>query len=266
MTHSSVQYEQSGPVVTLRLNRPEVRNAVNVEMVDALTRFVERLAADESVRVVIVCGAGRGFSAGADLAQLSRAKPSEAGQLVVRCAETMNRLASLPLPVIAAVHGFALGGGFLLSMYCDLRLVASGTKLGLPSTARVWMLPWAMSRLASLVGVAKARQFVLTGGVLDADRAKSWGLVDVVVPQRDLERRANELAADLATWPRHVMVEIRNFFCELEGLDHAYWDSLATAGFVRCFSTQEAQTAMARFRRGDRAATSLPNPTGESPS
>jgi len=250
MASESIIYDQRDAIVTLRLNRPDVRNAVDDAMVAQLNESVARLADDTTVRAVILAGEGAGFSAGADLNGLARATPDQASEMIGAASDAMNRLASLPVPVIAAMHGFALGGGFLLSLYCDVRVVADDAKIGLPAAARMWMLPWAMSRLASWIGVARAQQLVLAGGVMTPQEAKRLGLVDHVVPTGDVQVRADELARDLAGWPRHVLKEVRGFFSELEGREHADWDRRATAAFVRCFAADEAQQVLEQFRGG----------------
>ena len=256
MNTDRILYEQHNGVITLRLNRPEVRNAVDRATVDALRRCVDRIAADPQARAVVLCGQGQGFCAGADLRELSRLSPADAGRFVGQAAEAMNRLVLLPLPVIASIHGFALGGGFLLSLYADVRVVASDARIGLPPAARAWMLPWAMSRLASWIGPARAQQFVLRGGVLTAEEMQRRGLVDEVVPPNELASRTQHLARDLATWPPAALSELRHFFHELQGHDHLQSDRRATEAFVRCLSTPEAQAAMSAFRK---AAASPPD-------
>ena len=143
----AVEFETSGPVATLWLNRPQVRNAINATLLEELQAALERVEADDALRVLVLRGRGAGFCAGADLSELGSGRELKAAVRKDRWVSVFERIANLPVPVVAAVHGFALGGGFLLSLYCDWRLASEGAKLGFPPVARRLLPPWGLQRV-----------------------------------------------------------------------------------------------------------------------
>ncbi len=247
MATETVTLELGHAVATLCLNRPAVRNALSSELVDQLATHLTTLEGRDDVRALVLTGAGRGFSAGADLAEISRGSAADAAQIERHTAAVFDRMAALPMPVLAALHGFAVGGGFFLSLYADVRIVAAGTKLGFPAVARQWIPPWALSRLAGWVGVRRAEQILLSQSMFTPRQAVRWGLAERVVAADKLLAVARDIAAHLAETPREVTREIREFFAALRGFEHARWDEVANAGFERRFSSPEAQSAMRAF-------------------
>ncbi len=242
-----VQLEVSGAVATLRLNRPEVRNALSVDLVECLARRLAEIREQPALGAVVVCGAGKGLCAGADLSELGSHTPDEAAAFQRRTAEVFDQLAELPVPSVAAIHGFAVGGGFFLTLYCDLRLATPDARLGFPAAARQWIPPWALSRLASWVGVRRAEQLLLTQSLFTTASAAGWGLVDEVVPNDQLLSGAQALAERITDTPREVVREIRQFFSALRGFEHRTWDQLSSAGFQRRIGAPAAQQAMQAF-------------------
>ncbi|HTJ22535.1 MAG TPA: enoyl-CoA hydratase-related protein [Gemmatimonadaceae bacterium] len=174
-------------VATLTVNRPDKLNALNDRVISELGEAIDALRADPSVGGIILTGAGRAFVAGADISQLAQhgaisAKAlSEAGQRVFRRFETS------PKPVIAAVNGFALGGGCELAMACHIRIASDAAKFGQPEV-KLGLIPGygGTQRLARLVGKGRALQLLLTGEMIDANEAFRIGLVNRVVPAGDL--------------------------------------------------------------------------------
>jgi enoyl-CoA hydratase len=253
MAQSLVLLERSGNLATLRLSRPAARNAVNLALADQLAEHLDLLEADPGVRAVILCGAGKGFCAGSDVKELAGRSGAEAAQMELRHAEVFERLAQLPCPVVAALHGFALGGGLFLALYCDVRIAAEETVFGLPEAALGWIPPWGLSRLASWVGPAAAQQLVLLRDTFDAARARELRLVDRVVPAESLHDAAREAAERMGRLSRDAWRETRAFFAEY-GPDHRAWNERAAAGFARCFETEAAQRAVEAFVSKRRAS------------
>lgn len=249
-TPPTVVLEFDGPVAVLRLNRPQVRNALSRELIHELDRHVAALENDPRAAAVILTGNGPAFCAGADLGELASADSAAAMHEELRSVAVFDRLAALPMPVIAAVHGYAVGGGFLMTLYCDLRIVARGTKLGLPKAAQQWLPPWALSRLAAWIGPARAEQMLLTAGLFDVAQADRWGLVDQVVEEAELLTAAKARAVQLSTARREVVREVREFFRQFRGRDHAHWDRVSAQGFARLFGSPEAQAAIRQFLAG----------------
>lgn len=171
-----VRTDRTGDTVIVTLNRPHKANAYHGPMLEALAGVLDACEADVSMRAVIVTGSGPHFCAGADFDTLKTRGLADA--LRLRSASLFDRIAALRVPVIAAIHGAALGGGLELALACDLRVAAADAIFGLPET-RLGLLPAAggLTRLPRVVGDARARDLVLTGRRIDAETAVRYGLV-----------------------------------------------------------------------------------------
>lgn len=182
MTYRTLLVEIADGVATVTISRPEVRNAINQQVQDDLRAALERLSADDEVGAVVFTGAGdRAFAAGADIGQL-RNYTLHTG-LAARMQRLYDEIEAFDKPTLAAVHGYALGGGCELAMACDIRIAGERAKFGLPET-QLAVLPGAggTQRLARLVGVGRAIELILTGRIVDAPEAAAIGLVTSVVP------------------------------------------------------------------------------------
>ncbi len=188
-----------GQVATLALDRPEVHNALSMALCEALLDALERIAADAAVRVVVLEGRGPSFCSGADLKE-RRGKPADWLSRHNRAIGAAARaLAALPQPVVAALHGYALGGGAELVLACDLRVAAEGSRIGFPEVT-LGIIPGAggTQRLPRLVGPAVAKELIFTGRRIDAAEALRLGLVTEVVPDAQLGAAARALAGRIA--------------------------------------------------------------------
>ncbi len=200
MDAAPVLIERDGAVATVTLNRPEAMNAMNRVLRRALAAAMRDVAADDSVRVVILTGAGsRAFTAGLDLKELGEqglgaANADSADDNPVKAVELCHK------PVIGAVNGVAITGGFELALACDV-LIAADTARFADTHARVGVMPgWGLSqKLSRLIGPYRAKELSLTGNFLSAATAADWGLVNRVVPAGELLVAARALAADMAT-------------------------------------------------------------------
>jgi enoyl-CoA hydratase len=200
MSADRIVVGREGAVVVVTVNRPEARNALDAETVDALVAAFEAIERDREVRVAILTGAGdRAFVAGADIKSMSGLEPtgarafSERGQHLGAVAE------GLRVPIIAAVNGFALGAGLELALVCDFIYAAPGANFGLPEVG-LGVIPGfgGTQRLASRVGIARARELCYTGEIIDADEALRIGLVNAVAEEGALMTRVRAVAADIA--------------------------------------------------------------------
>ena len=190
-----------GPVATITLNRPEKLNALTLPMLAALEEALLTIDADSEIRVVVIKGSGpKAFSAGADVVAWSSLAPLDMWRTWTRTGHrVMERLESLRQPTIAALNGIAYGGGLELALACDLRLAADHVKLAAPEVGIATVPGWGMTtRLATVIGPARAKHMILTGLPIDAERAASWGLVSEVVPAAELDAATDELAARIA--------------------------------------------------------------------
>jgi enoyl-CoA hydratase/carnithine racemase len=191
-------------VATLRLQRPEKKNALSIALRDEMSDALDMLATDEACRVVVVTGAGDVFSAGFDLDEFT--KPELAEELWASSDRWHRTVLRFPLPTIAAVNGGAFGGGFDLAVMCDLRIAASTARFGHPehSFSEVVYAP-----LHDLVGGAVARDLALTGRHLDADEALRLGVVSRVVAFDELEAATASVAAEIAAAPREILARMK---------------------------------------------------------
>jgi enoyl-CoA hydratase len=192
--------ERDGAVAILTINRPTVLNALNTQTVDELRRAMLELKADATARAIIVTGAGpKSFVAGADINELAVLSPTAGREHALVGQHVFDVIENLGKPVIAAINGFALGGGCELAMACTLRIAADSARLGQPEIALGLIPGYAgTQRLPRLVGTGRAMEMLLTGAQVGADEALRIGLVHRVVPAADLMTEARKLAAQLA--------------------------------------------------------------------
>lgn len=201
MVDELVLVDVFGPVATLTLNRPAVLNALNIALLAELDMALDALAANEVVRAIILTGAGgKAFAAGADIRELATLNGLEGQALAARGQRIFAGMESLGKPVIAAVNGFALGGGCELAMAATLRVASETARFGQPE-AKLGLIPGygGTQRLPRLVGRGTALKLLLTGEPITAAEALRIGLVDEVVPAGDLMARAHALAKTIAS-------------------------------------------------------------------
>jgi enoyl-CoA hydratase/carnithine racemase len=245
VTARPIEFEISPPIATLRWNRPDRANAINRAMVEQFAEHVRELERRGDVRVLFLRGSGGKFSAGADLRELAQHAQGPAAELVL--ADLLERMAALPMVVVGVLEGYALGGGFLISLYCDLRVATPDTLLGFTKLGRQWMPPWGLSRLARWLGVARAQQFLVARAMVTAREALPLGLVDRLATPTELESLLERLSRELCESPPEVIGELKRFFSQLQGAPHAHWDRISAAGFARTFAAAPAQAAIADF-------------------
>jgi len=200
MAFDNLLVERDGAVAVLTINRPTVLNALNSQTIDELRRAMLDLQRDPSARVVIVTGAGaKAFVAGADINELAVLSPTAGRDHALTGQHVFDVIENLGKPVIAAINGFALGGGCELAMACTLRIAADTAKLGQPEIALGLIPGYAgTQRLARLVGRGRALEMILTGAHVSADEALRIGLVHRVLPAAELMTAARALASQLA--------------------------------------------------------------------
>ncbi len=204
MAYKTIIFEIDDSVATITLNRPDKLNALSPELVDELYDALSRADTDDSVRVIIITGGDNVFAAGADLGAMDAATPDVTQALKLRFAERnpFDYIERIGKPVIAAIAGYALGGGCELAMCCDFRIAADTAKFGQPEI-RVGLIPGAggTQRLPRLIGMTKAKQLIMLGENIGAEEAERLGLVNAVIPAESLADEANKLAQKLVARP-----------------------------------------------------------------
>lgn len=198
----------SSDIVVLRINRPQVRNALNLEVRTRLADEITRCGTDNAVRCVIVSGSDTVFAAGADIGEMAEAGPVEVMSRNVQ--KYWRAIMDCPKPIIAAVEGFALGGGLELALCADIIVAGDGAKLGLPEV-KVGILPGGggTQKLARLVGRHRAMLLIMTGKIFGAAEALGMGVVSEVAPAGKALARAIEIAGEIAAMPAVSIMQIK---------------------------------------------------------
>ena len=178
-----VLLEPMGDVALIRINRPEALNSMNVDVIWELSKTIDIVGVDDSIKAVIITGVGeRSFCAGADISYMVNISPIDAEKYASAAQSVLNKLERLEKPVIAAINGFALGGGCELALVCDLRICSSNAKIGQPEVTIGIPPGWGgTQRLLRIIGPAKAKEMIFTGKMINAEEAYSIGLVNDVI-------------------------------------------------------------------------------------
>jgi enoyl-CoA hydratase/carnithine racemase len=199
MATTDLLVSRDGAVVTVTLNRPDKRNALTVPMLDAFHAAVKDVANAPDVRVLIVAGAGKAFCAGLDLKEMGLARRPDGSVEYPEIEGALHELERCPVPTIAMMQGDAIAGGLELALHCDLRVAGAGARMGMPLAKIGLVVPFPLTqKLLDTVGTVRTKEMLFTGALLDAESARTAGLVTRVVPDAELERATRALAADIA--------------------------------------------------------------------
>ena len=236
-------------IAFLTINRPQQLNALNKDTIEALHNALEAADADPAVGVIILTGSGeKAFVAGADIKEFADFNIAQGGELALRGQQTLfDFIEQLSTPVIAAVNGFALGGGLELAMAAHVRIASSNARMGLPETS-LGVIPGygGTQRLAQLIGRGKANEIIFTAGMLKADEALQWGLVNAVVEQADLLATCETMAQKmLANSPMAIAAAIR---CVNAGFTEGVNGfEVEIEEFGKCFGTPDFKEGTTAF-------------------
>jgi 3-hydroxypropionyl-coenzyme A dehydratase len=182
-TMKYIQLEPQADIAIIKINRPEALNALNTDVIFELSRTIDIIGVDDDIKAVIITGVGeRSFCAGADISYMVNITPIMAEKYASSAQEVLNKIEKLEKPVIAAINGFALGGGCELAMVCDIRIASSNAKLGQPEVTIGIPPGWGgTQRLLRIVGPSKAKEMIFTGKMISAEEAEQIGLVNKVI-------------------------------------------------------------------------------------
>ena len=248
MTYNNLILEITDGIALLKFNRPKALNSLNSETLDDLKAACEFLYMNPDVRVVVTTGEGKAYIAGADILEMKDMTALEGMNFSQRGHEAISMLEKIDKPTIAAVNGFALGGGFEVALACDFIYMSEKAKVGFPETT-LGIFPGfgGTQRAAKLCGLARARELVYTGKMITADEAFQLGLVNKVVPHDDLMKEAMAVANQIrANGPFSVRLakECINRSLSL-GIDEALM--LEAKDFGLCFATKDQKEGMTAF-------------------
>jgi enoyl-CoA hydratase len=250
-TFEFLTVERTGAVAVVTINRPDKLNALNARVIAELTAAFQGLIAatgDDAVRAAILTGAGKAFVAGADIAEMQNLTTLEAKRFADAGHALGFLLEGAPFPIIAAVNGFALGGGCELALACDFILAADNAKLGQPEV-NLGIIPGfgGTQRLVRRVGAARARELIFTGDMINAEQALSIGLVNSVVPAAELLLRARDVALKIASRGPAAVAAAKRIIGRGESLDLAAACELEAQAFSALFGSEDQKIGMKAF-------------------
>ena len=249
MAFKLILYEKDEAVATITLNRPETLNAFSREVVEEVLQALEDVKNDENVRVVVLTGAGeKAFSAGADIKAMIGMNALRARDLSLMGEKLCLALENLEKPVVAALNGYALGGGLEVAMACDLRIASENARMG-QTEINIGLIPgWGgTQRLTRLIGRTKAKELVFTGRMIDAKTAEQLGIVNMVVPTDKFRETVRQFALDLAA-KAPVAIKVAKALIN-KGADISLHSALALEreGFGVVASTEDLQEGVKAF-------------------
>ena len=241
--------QQADRVLTLTLNRPDRLNAIDMEMLDALTDTLEAAASNEEVGVIVIAGAGRAFCTGADIGQMVERTPAEWESIVDHYLDPIRAIARIEKPVIARCHGDVVGGGLGLAMACDFRLAAQGSRYCAPFV-NLGLAGCDMSAgyfLPRLVGLGFATDMMMTARFVDCEEAKQMGLLSRLVPEAELDEVVAKLARSFASGPSRALAFTKNAIRRSIDTDMNTEFDYETFAQVQCLQSDDHRERVAAF-------------------
>lgn len=246
--YNNIIFEKQDDIGVLKINRPKALNALNAETICELAQIVKEIKNDAEIKVLIVSGEGRSFVAGADIVEMKDKTPEEARIFAASAMDVFREMELMEKPVIAAVNGFALGGGCELSMACDIRIAGEKAKFGQPETG-LGITPGfgGTQRLPRLVGTGKAKELIFTAKMINAVEAEKIGLVNAVVAQDELMDKAMEMAKQIAANSPMAVKYAKS------SINRGYETDIETAIYIEkdifglCFASEEQTEGMTAF-------------------
>lgn len=245
----TVLYRRQADIGILELNRPKELNALNMEMLGDLYREIGEIGFDRTVRCVIITGVGeKAFAAGADIAEMEDMSFEKAKELARFGCKVFQAIEDIAIPVVAAINGYALGGGLELALACDIRLMSRTAQIGLPETSIGIMPGWGGTRrLQQVAGYATAAEMIFTAGKMDAEYALAHGIVSGVCDGKELMGRALALTEKIC----------KNAPCGVQNAKRAMrkvnMDEVENLNFAQLFLTKDQRAGMDRFIRRQKA-------------
>lgn len=249
MAYNNISVDTTQDVATITFNRPKALNALSAELLDEFSQALDALAADEQIRVLVLTGAGeKAFVAGADITELARLDTLKAKVFIHRGLSAINKLTELPIPVIAAVNGFALGGGLEIAMACDFIYASETAAFGQPEI-KLGLIPGygGTQRLPRIIGPGPAKELLFTGKMINAEEARRLGIVNAVCPPEKLMASVMAAAREMASKGRVALRAIKQAVNHGLNVDLATGLRMETDAFAICLASPDAKEGTAAF-------------------
>lgn len=248
MTYENLLLKKEGNIGILSINRAEELNALNSKVLNELDKAIEDISLDNDIHVLIISGEGRAFVAGADIGEMKGKNSLEAREFASKGLNVFRKIELMEKPVIAAVNGFALGGGCELAMCCDIRIASEKAKFGQPEVG-LGITPGfgGTQRLSRLVGLGKAKELIFTADIIKADEAMKIGLVNKVVDPAELMDESIKLANKIASKGQLAVRYSKTAINRGIETDLETGMIIEKELFALCFSTEDQKEAMSAF-------------------
>lgn len=249
MTYNSILFEIIDNIAILTINRPKSLNALNTEVLNEIFQALESVSANEDIRVLILTGSGeKAFVAGADISELSELNTLEANSFAANGHKTMAALQDLAIPIIAAVNGFALGGGLELALSCDFIYASENAKFGLPEIT-LGLIPGfgGTQRLSRIIGKNMAKEMIFTGKMISAAEAAQLGIVNRVIPAEELINEARKTAGVIASRGKVSLNMAKQTINQGLDVDLATGCKMEIDAFSLCVASEDAQEGTLAF-------------------
>jgi len=247
--YTTIKYSIEDGIAVVLINRPESLNALNSQVFTELGNVFDDLEKDDRARVVILTGeGGKAFAAGADITEMQKCSVIEVKEFAMVANRTQEKIEVFPKPVIAAIDGFALGGGCELAMACDMRIASARAKFGQPEI-NLGIIPGGggTQRLSRLIGLGRAKELVYTGAIVGADRAYELGLVNKVVSPEELLDEAKKIASKIARKSLPILMLAKEALNSGYNLDLDRALLFEVGCFAQCFGTEDHAEGMLAF-------------------
>ena len=249
MAYNNIIVETKDGISTITFNRPKALNALNGALLDEMDIALQEVAGNEDIRVLVLTGAGgKAFVAGADITELAKLDTLSAKVFINKGLMVINRLTELPIPVIAAVNGFALGGGLEISMACDFIYASSSARFGQPEI-NLGLIPGygGTQRLPRIIGIGRAKELLLTGRMVTADEAHRLGIVNRVLPPEELMAEVMTTAREMASKGKVALRAIKQAVNNGLNVDLASGLRIETDAFALCMASSDAKEGTSAF-------------------
>lgn len=248
MSSDKVIFKKQENIAILSINRPEALNALNTDVLEALDLAIDKVEKDEDIHVIVLTGEGKAFVAGADIGEMKDLDPVKAREFADKGLNLFRKIELMEKPVIAAVNGFALGGGCELSMCCDIRIASDKAKFGQPEVG-LGITPGfgGTQRLSRLVGIGRAKELIFTTDIIKAEEAYRIGLVNKVVPGEELMDATIEMAKNIASKGQLAVRYAKDAINKGSEVDLDTAMSIEKDLFALCFASEDQKEGMAAF-------------------